>query len=139
MKNKETLNYNTFMASYRQAHKYCPNCGGEDHFTTLVGYALNLDAPEDYIDKNRCNCLDCGNVHITHDRTAEPVRTVKFIWNSSFAGTNHKIIVNGKTERIGGAVSEEKEATIEAVILLREKYNITYHVKDVKWEWGGEM
>jgi hypothetical protein len=49
------------------------------------------------------------------------------------------MIINGKTVRLGGVVSTSKESTIEAILILKEKYNINMHVNDVKWEWGGEM
>lgn len=47
---------------------WCPKCGSESYSTTLVGYILNMDKKEDYKDKNRCVCQECGDVHTTHDR-----------------------------------------------------------------------
>jgi hypothetical protein len=135
----QNTRYDDFMKKYDEEHKYCPNCGTEDCYQTLVGYILDLDHPEDYKDKNECGCNGCGHRHIVHDRVATPPNTIKFIWNSSFVGTNHKMIINGKTVRLGGVVSTAKESTIEAILILKEKYNINMHVNDVNWEWGYEM
>lgn len=135
----ERTNHKDFSKKYDEEHKYCPNCGSEDCYQTLVGYILDLDHPEDYKDENQCGCNSCGHRHTVHERVAVIPNTIKFIWNSSFAGHNHKMIVNGKTVRLGGVVSNERESTIEAILILKEKYNINMHINDVKWEWGGEM
>lgn len=64
---------------------------------------------------------------------------IKFIWNGSFVGTNHTLIVNGVKHRLCGIVSNEKESEIEALSILKEKYNIDYPIEDIKWEWGGSL
>lgn len=60
--------YDEFMSIYNKLHEYCPKCGGKDHISTLMGYALNLENKEEYKDENSCVCSNCGNIHITHDR-----------------------------------------------------------------------
>jgi hypothetical protein len=64
---------------------------------------------------------------------------IKFYWNGSFAGTNHSITINGKEIRLGGVVSNEDEAKIEAVEILKRDYNIDYNVDEIKFEWGGRL
>ncbi len=60
--------YDLFMKEYHKKHEVCPKCGSLSHTTTLVGYILNWEHKEKYMDKNRCTCLSCGDVHICHDR-----------------------------------------------------------------------
>lgn len=60
--------YKKFMEQYNKDHRLCPKCGSEKHTETYVGYVSNHDNPEDYKDKNYCECLNCGDVHIKHDR-----------------------------------------------------------------------
>lgn len=60
--------YDRFMEEYDRNHACCPKCGSIEYMTTLVGYVLNLDKKDEYKDKNRCRCGDCGDTHITHDR-----------------------------------------------------------------------
>ena len=79
------------------------------------------------------------NLVLVQERVAEKPQSIQFISNSSFAGSNHKMIVNGLEVWLGGAVSDEKEATINAVLILKERFNIDFHVKDVKWQWGGQL
>jgi formate dehydrogenase maturation protein FdhE len=69
---KESLkSYNDFMEEYEKKHEVCPKCGSKPHTSTLVGYILNSDKPEEYKDLNRCTCTSCGNVHTCHDRISE--------------------------------------------------------------------
>ena len=63
--------YDDFMKKYREEHKYCPNCGHDSCSTTLMGYIFNMGKPEEYQDKNRCQCTECGDVHIYHDRLSQ--------------------------------------------------------------------
>ncbi len=62
---------------------------------------------------------------------------IKFYWNGNFAGTNHSMTINGKEIRLGGAVSSEDEARLEAVEILKQDYGIDYNVDEIKFEWGG--
>ncbi len=69
--------YNEFMDEYYKKHKYCPKCGHDGYTTTLMGYPLNMEHPEDYKDKNTAGCTKCGDVHLVHDRVDE--KTMKEI------------------------------------------------------------
>jgi len=64
---------------------------------------------------------------------------IKFYWNGSFAGTNHSMTINGKNIRLGGIVSNENEAKLKAVDILKQDYEIDYNVDDIKFEWGGRL
>ena len=64
---------------------------------------------------------------------------IKFYWNGSFAGTNHSMDVNGKEVRLGGVVSNEDDAKLEAVEILKQDYGIDYNVDEIKFEWGGRL
>lgn len=60
--------YTDFMDNYNKQHRCCPNCGNEQHSTTLVGYFLYKDKKNDYKDENGCVCTSCGNQHTKHQR-----------------------------------------------------------------------
>lgn len=60
--------YDKFMKKYRKDHALCPKCKTKLHSSTLMGYILDLDHPEDYKDLNKCVCSNCGDIHTTHDR-----------------------------------------------------------------------
>jgi hypothetical protein len=62
---------------------------------------------------------------------------IKFYWNGSFAGTNHSMTINGKKVRLGGIVSNEEEAKLEAIRILKQDYNIDYNIDEIKFKWGG--
>ena len=64
---------------------------------------------------------------------------IKFYWNGSFAGTNHSMTINGKNIRLGGIVSNENEAKLEAIEILKQDYNTDYNIEDIKFEWGGSL
>jgi hypothetical protein len=64
---------------------------------------------------------------------------IKFYWNGSFAGTNHSMTISGKEVRLGGVVSNENEAKLKAVEILKQDYGIDYNVDDIKFEWGGRL
>ncbi len=64
---------------------------------------------------------------------------IKFYWNGSFAGTNHSMVVNGKEVRLGGVVSNEDDAKLEAVEILKQDYGIDYNVDEIKFEWDGRL
>ena len=64
---------------------------------------------------------------------------IKFYWNGSFAGTNHNMTINGKSIRLGGIVSNENEAKLKAVEILKQDYGIDYNVDEIKFEWGGRL
>ena len=64
---------------------------------------------------------------------------IKFYWNGSFAGTNHSMAINGKNIRLGGIVSNENEAKLKAVEILKQDYNTDYNIEHIKFEWGGRL
>jgi len=64
---------------------------------------------------------------------------IEFIWNGSFAGINHRMIVHGKEYRLGGIVSDEDEAKEEAIRILKNEFNITYDKSNIKFGWGGQL
>jgi hypothetical protein len=41
--------------------------------TTLMGFPMHMDHPEDYKDLNNCTCSKCKNQHVTHDRTPKQI------------------------------------------------------------------
>jgi len=53
---------------YRDDHALCPKCGSEGHTSTLAGFILDTDHPEQYKDLNNCVCYNCGDRHTTHER-----------------------------------------------------------------------
>jgi hypothetical protein len=57
-----------FRKKYSLEHECCPKCGEKNHASTLGGYVLDLRNLEAYKDKNDCECVECGDRHITHDR-----------------------------------------------------------------------
>ncbi len=64
---------------------------------------------------------------------------IKFYWNGNFAGTNHSMNINGKDIPLGGMVSNETQAKLIAIEILKQDYNINYNIDDIKFEWGGCM
>ena len=64
---------------------------------------------------------------------------IKFYWNGSIAGDNHSMTINGKEIRLGGVISNEDEAKLEAIEILKRDYNIDYNVDEIKFEWGGRL
>lgn len=66
------FNYSEFMRKYRDEHYCCPNCGSRNYSTTLVGYFLDEEHPENYKDRNSCTCHDCGWRGIRHDLAPRP-------------------------------------------------------------------
>ncbi len=46
---------------------------------------------------------------------------------------------NGKNIRLGGIVSNENEAKLKAVEILKQDYGIDYNVDEIKFEWGGRL
>lgn len=57
-----------FRDKYKKDHECCPNCGATGHISTLAGFILDLRNMEAYKDKNDCECVECGDKHIAHDR-----------------------------------------------------------------------
>ena len=53
---------------------------------------------------------------------------IKFYWNGSFLGTNHSMKINGKEIILVGPISNENDAKLEAVEILKRDYNITYNI-----------
>jgi hypothetical protein len=64
---------------------------------------------------------------------------IKFYWNGSFCGTNHAMIVNGKDIGLCGVISNEEEAKIEAIKILKQDFGIEYNINEIKFEWGGRL
>lgn len=64
---------------------------------------------------------------------------IKFFWNGSFAGVNHRMIVNGKEIRLGGVISNSEDAKNEAIKILKNEYNIEFKEEDIKFKWGGRL
>ena len=69
--NEREFAYDKFMYEYDNLHKCCPKCGDEQHSSTLMGYILNMDKPEEYKDLNCCTCMKCGDIHTTHQRVSK--------------------------------------------------------------------
>jgi len=63
--------YREFMDIYHNEHKYCPKCGSESCWTTLVGYVKQEG--KEYKDLNKCTCTTCGDVHTCHERVKEKI------------------------------------------------------------------
>lgn len=59
---------NEFLKKYQEEHRYCPKCGSDKYMTTLVAYMVDIDNLNDYKDLNNCDCSDCGDKHIVHER-----------------------------------------------------------------------
>jgi len=57
-----------FKKEYRDNHALCPECGHDQHSTTLAGYILNMEDKESYVDKNMTVCTKCDYKCIAHDR-----------------------------------------------------------------------
>lgn len=60
-----------FWDHYNTQRKHCPVCGSIIYSTTLVGYILVMDDKDNYQDKNRCVCQDCGDTHTFHERVSK--------------------------------------------------------------------
>lgn len=70
--NTESLKeYDEFMDDYDKKHQVCPICGSDDYISTLMGYVLDSDNPQDYKDLNQCTCQSCGDIHTYHDMISE--------------------------------------------------------------------
>ena len=76
--------YDAFMDQYKIDHAVCPKCGSNQQRTSLIGYVFNRDKKEEYRDRNRCTCMDCGSIHIKHDLISEE----QFIINNAKVFTN---------------------------------------------------
>ncbi len=64
---------------------------------------------------------------------------IKFYWNGGFAGINHIMVVNDDEIRLGGVISDEEDARIMAIEILKNDYNIDYNMDDITFNWGGEL
>ena len=64
---------------------------------------------------------------------------IKFYWNGSFLGNNHSMVINGEEIILAGPVSNENDAKLDAVEILKRDYNITYNIDEIKFEWGGSL
>jgi len=63
---------------------------------------------------------------------------IEFIWNSSFVGTNHSMIIDKQEIMLGGVISNKTEAKQEAIEILKQ-FNIDYKVEDIEFKWGGRL
>lgn len=64
---------------------------------------------------------------------------IKFYWNVGFAGVNHNMTINEKEIKLGGLISSEEEATLEAIEILKRDYNMDYDIDEIRFEWGGRL
>ena len=67
------MTYEEFMEQYDSMHEACPKCGSLSCRSTLVGYILNMSDMESYKDLNTCTCMDCGDIHTTHERVNKSI------------------------------------------------------------------
>ena len=72
--NKPNDIYTRFMRQYDNLHRCCPKCGFYKYESTLLGYVFDEEHPEEYKDKNRCTCLNCGWEGI-HDELVPDIKT----------------------------------------------------------------
>jgi hypothetical protein len=131
-----------FHEDYGREHRCCPNCGGVNIETTLMGYIANLLHPMDYKDGNVVKCLDCGFRGIQHDlvyegsitdrvvewETANALKTIGFSNHSKFAYVQeHRLIIvpNG----LDGTNLAEAPTLNTAMEWLRRKHNAHIEVK----------
>ena len=64
---------------------------------------------------------------------------IKFYWNSSFLGINHNMTINENKISLGGVVSTENEAKLEAISILKNEYDILIKEDEIEFEWGGYL
>lgn len=64
---------------------------------------------------------------------------IKFVWNGSFAGRNHSMIINDVEITLGGIVSNPEESKKEAIRILKEDWNIDYDPTKIEFKWGGRL
>lgn len=64
---------------------------------------------------------------------------IKFYWNGNFAGTNYCMIIDNKEIGLGRIWSNENDAKLEAIEILKRDYNIDYNKEDISFEWGGRL
>jgi hypothetical protein len=64
---------------------------------------------------------------------------IKFYWNSSFLGTNHNMTINENKISLGGVVSTENEAKLEAISILKNEYDMLIKEDEIEFEWGGYL
>jgi hypothetical protein len=65
---KSLNSYNDFKDNYNRQRLNCPVCGHTTYTSTLMGYTLNWDDKDNYMDLNRCVCTNCGDNHTFHER-----------------------------------------------------------------------
>jgi len=68
---KQGVEHDKFKQEYKKTHKYCPKYGGTHGMTTLMSYVLVRGKEDEYKDKNRYTCSECGDTHTVHDRVKE--------------------------------------------------------------------
>lgn len=49
-----------FMKKYYDLHNCCPKCHSRKIEKNLLAIPFNEDHPEEYKDRNRCVCTECG-------------------------------------------------------------------------------
>ena len=71
MSNRKSCTKLNGNAPSQSDHEVCPKCGSKGHSSTVMGYVMDMEKPEDYKDLNSCVCSECAYVHKTHDRISK--------------------------------------------------------------------
>ena len=64
---QEEMGYENFINEYNKQHSCCPICHSENFSSTMAAYPYYEEHPENYKDRNRVRCRDCGWVGIRHE------------------------------------------------------------------------
>lgn len=64
---------------------------------------------------------------------------IKFYWNGGFAGVTYEMMVNEDHFNLNDiySIQDERYAKIKAINILKEKYNISYCIENINFEFGG--
>ncbi len=52
---------------YNVLHVCCPECGCDRYSSTYLGFIVNPENPDSFVDSNDVQCAECGWKGITHD------------------------------------------------------------------------
>jgi len=64
--------YEDFREEYNRKRVRCPKCGELGNYNVIiVKSSFNPDKQDEYMDKDKCTCLKCGDTHIFHYRISE--------------------------------------------------------------------
>jgi hypothetical protein len=85
-------------------------------------------------DINHDNIILYSSDNISNIKLIE--KNIKTIINETITPDN---IHYGKDIPLGGMVSNETQAKLIAIEILKQDYNINYNIDDIKFEWGGYM